>query len=1227
MAGVKKRVDIFINGQQAGQTIGQLYKNTRKLRNEINGLTPGTAKYNAKVKELSQANAVLDQHRQKIRGIKGGFKNLTSGIGSAIKAFGPLAAAGAIVGGIVSGVRNWVDVNLKLEKSLSSLKSLTGASAEDLRVYKEEAINIGSTTTLSATQAVDGFKLVGSARPELLKNRDALIAVTKEAVTLAEASGQELGPSTEAMIGIMNQFALANSDAARTSNVLAAGSKAGAANITDLAEATNKSGTVAAGYNVTLEQNVGLLETLAEKNLKGAEAGTKLRNVLLTMQSIEALPPEALRQLEQFGVDTSIVSDKTLPFQQRLEEMSKIAGDATAMTKVFGKENQVAASIILSSTDKVESYTKAVTGTNTAQEQAAINTNNLDGDLKGLASAWEGFMLKMDGGNSVFRRAVQWLTNIVNLLSGNGSIRDVLPDFIVGWLDAFDSVDNFNNAMMDTADLLVGWIPGVKKLTGSIREMTDASSKLSQEQKYQNEVTRRALNQGREVIKQRQEEIGDISVLIDALIDENTEDSKKVQIREKLQSDYPDYLKNINLETASTAELINVKKGLIAQILREGIERRKAEAMSELTDKIIDLELQKIGASEKRIEILDKQIKEFAYGIPLIEDVATEVYENFNDTVEGMDFSKPFRENNEALEETKSKMKGLQEELENALAAGDDQRAERAKKAIEVEQQRINNLDTIRNDMLNNALDAETKIAATASNAIEETKNKGVKAADDLSKELEKIVEKTAKLKQDALNNAAISGASSDEEKELIKLDIQLAEKYDKEIEAARRLSTQKGEIGERAAEQLATLEALKTAEAEREKAKIRSKFEQQRIDEAKKANEHLIQLELNAQIAANEMRVSRAAMALERILDFNVVERAKAWEEYKAAKQAQAEWEFQHEIDVLIQKFANEEMAESEFYLRKEQLEQDHQDRLNKIASDASKERRQEILNDANQVLEAAKTGIAIIGQFKEAELNNQMNLINETKEEAIKALDEEKRKGLITEQEYKDGRRSIDEKFDRDQAFLKQKAAQSQKNAAIAEAVINGALAATKVIATYGPPPNPLAIAGLITAGLQTAANIALMRSQPIPQFFDGGFHHVKGDKDGKTYNAKFLGRHEGGMLPGSPSLLLASEKGSEYFVPNHLLNDPLVANYVRVIEAIRTNQFAAGGFTSSPGIQSVGGDAVASPEMAGLIAQNTAVLMKLSKKMDHISARIEPSEVERITEMQNVQSRIQG
>jgi hypothetical protein len=149
---------------------------------------------------------------------------------------------------------------------------------------------------------------------------------------------------------------------------------------------------------------------------------------------------------------------------------------------------------------------------------------------------------------------------------------------------------------------------------------------------------------------------------------------------------------------------------------------------------------------------------------------------------------------------------------------------------------------------------------------------------------------------------------------------------------------------------------------------------------------------------------------------------------------------------------------------------------------------------------------------------------------------------------------------------------------------------------ILTFGAAGTAQFIAGMA----QIVSNMARARNlltAPVPQKFEGGYHDVVGEKDGKTYNAKSIGRPETGMLPNYPSIVLASEEGAEYFVAAEDLKNPVVANYVRMIDNISHNrtpvpQFAEGGATQPV--------AFVPSAVTGLDSINTA-LLKVLEKLD--------------------------
>ena len=359
---------------------------------------------------IVQYTSDLDDLKRKSREAE----QVVTGTGLNIKK--ALAVGGGIFAGIeiAQAIKGLSDGSKEVEKALSSLRAITGASEEDLQFYKETAIETGAALRVAASDVVQAYEVVGSAKPELLANKELLTEVTAAAITLSKASGDDLNVSVKALTGTLNQFNLTGDDSDRVINALAAGSKAGAAAVPLITDSLDKMGTVASSVNVTVEESVGLIETLAEKELKGAEAGTQLKNVLLNIAAAKALPKEAVEQLEAFGVNIDLVTDKSLPFNQRLAEMAKIGGDTTALIKVFGKENVTAAGILLNNVPKVEAYTKAVTGTSIAYEQAAIQIDNLEGDIDGLTGALEGPTIALgDFINKGLRVGIRFLTAFV----------------------------------------------------------------------------------------------------------------------------------------------------------------------------------------------------------------------------------------------------------------------------------------------------------------------------------------------------------------------------------------------------------------------------------------------------------------------------------------------------------------------------------------------------------------------------------------------------------------------------------------------------------------------------------------------------------------------------------------------------------------------------------------------------------------------------------------------
>jgi TP901 family phage tail tape measure protein len=293
-----------------------------------------------------------------------GFKNVRDQLGFTKEGLvGQLTQLGVgLIGvqAIFAGVGAAFTTDSEFQSALSSLSALTGATGEDLQFLADKAEELGPRVGKSATETLKAFELIGSAKPELLDSKEALAAFTEQVLLLSAASGDDLPAAAEALTGVMNQFQAPAEQATRYVNALAAGAKEGAATIPQSAAALKYFGVNAATANISVEKSVALIQLLAERSIKGEQAGTQLRNVLAKLASgAKETNPEMV------GLSTA------------LDNLGKKNLSTAQYTKLFGLENANTARVLVEGREKVEALTVAVTGTGVANEQAARQLDNV----------------------------------------------------------------------------------------------------------------------------------------------------------------------------------------------------------------------------------------------------------------------------------------------------------------------------------------------------------------------------------------------------------------------------------------------------------------------------------------------------------------------------------------------------------------------------------------------------------------------------------------------------------------------------------------------------------------------------------------------------------------------------------------------------------------------------------------------------------------------------------
>jgi len=369
----KRGIKVYLDGKEVAANATAIRAKMKEIEKELKNMAIGSEEYRRKVKDWEKLNGILKEHKANLRAIakqqeqvEGGYKSMWKrGMEFFQKYSLQIGGLITFLTGVAMQLQRFRQQAAEKEDSAANLKALTGLDDSNIAWLTKQAEILSTTmeksglrVRKSATEILEAYMLVGSAKPELLKDKEALNAVTIEAMRLAEAAKMELKEAVGAVTTALNQFDAGAEEAVRYVNVLAAGSKFGAANVQDQAAAIKNAGVAASGAGLSIEELVGVIEMLGEKGIKAEEAGTALKGVFLKLQT---------------GADDT--NPAVVGLNQALENLAAKGLGAEEILKMFDKRGYNAAKILIENTDKVKQYTEAVTDTNTAVEQAAINSD------------------------------------------------------------------------------------------------------------------------------------------------------------------------------------------------------------------------------------------------------------------------------------------------------------------------------------------------------------------------------------------------------------------------------------------------------------------------------------------------------------------------------------------------------------------------------------------------------------------------------------------------------------------------------------------------------------------------------------------------------------------------------------------------------------------------------------------------------------------------------------
>lgn len=281
---------------------------------------------------------------------------------------------------VADGFEQLSGAGIKLDSQMHDLSAVAGVTGDGLKQIEGFARQSAKAFGTDAAVAVEGYKLLLSQlTPELGKYPEALSAMGDCIQTTSKLMGGDGVAAAQVLTTAMNQYGVsmddpiaASREMARMMNVMAAAGQAGSAELPAISAALQQCGMAAKAANVSFEETNAAIQVLDKAGKKASEGGVALRNVLGQLGKGRFVEKAAREELEKAGIDVVALGDNSKSLKERLEMLKPMLNDSALLSKFFGVENANAARALIQGTDALQGFTDAVTGTNSATEQAAI---------------------------------------------------------------------------------------------------------------------------------------------------------------------------------------------------------------------------------------------------------------------------------------------------------------------------------------------------------------------------------------------------------------------------------------------------------------------------------------------------------------------------------------------------------------------------------------------------------------------------------------------------------------------------------------------------------------------------------------------------------------------------------------------------------------------------------------------------------------------------------------
>jgi TP901 family phage tail tape measure protein len=418
------------NFKKVGNSINYSTQNINGLSNRLEKLQSAFGKSQIGTDGFNKLKEAIEQTKLKIEEANKSFvktPSIVSQMTENLKGFFSIIAVG---GAALSSI----NVGINFQKQMSAVGAATNATSKDFDLLKNQARELGATTSFSATQAAEAMTELGKAG----LSTSQILTATNDVLALASAGELSLAEASTIGADTMAQFGLQASDMSMIANTLSGSANASTISVKDLAESFKYVGGFASSLGISLTDTSTAISILGSAGIKGSSAGTSLSAVL---RGLAAPGTEALGIFRKLGVEVKDSQGNMLPMEVTLAKLQNslskygTSAKASLVGKIFGNDasNLSAAFALMDASVKkgegsFEDFKKKIKSADAKAFGDKLN-DNMNGAIQSLKSALEEIQLIFfDIAEPIFTPIIKAVTYAIGVIGS--SIKFMLTPFV-----------------------------------------------------------------------------------------------------------------------------------------------------------------------------------------------------------------------------------------------------------------------------------------------------------------------------------------------------------------------------------------------------------------------------------------------------------------------------------------------------------------------------------------------------------------------------------------------------------------------------------------------------------------------------------------------------------------------------------------------------------------------------------------------------------------------------